>query len=239
MKVLKREKLTLIEHLAELRKRVILSALALFTATVICYLYVEPVVRDMLRVTEKYEFVYLSPSELFLSYIKLSFIAGAAIAAPIILLQLWMFIVPALKKSEKRYIFLSLISGTLLFILGVIFCYKVVVPFTLEFFAKMNIEEIKPMISFQSYLSFITSMLLCFGVVFELPVLMMLLASFGLLKSSFLKKNGKYAILIIFIVAAIITPPDVISQILIAGPMLLLYELGYLLTKAIEKKKSK
>lgn len=236
---MKKEKLTLIEHLAELRKRVMLSAMALIAATIVCYLYVEPVVRDMLKAAEKYDFVYLSPSELFLSYIKLSFTAGAAIAAPIILLQLWLFIVPALKKKEKRSILLSLIGGTVLFIVGVIFCYKIVIPFTLEFFAKMNIDEIKPMISFQSYLSFITSMLLCFGVVFELPVLMMLLASFGLLKSSFLKKNGKYAVLIIFIVAAIITPPDVISQLLIAIPMLLLYELGYLLTKIIEKKKSK
>ena len=176
---------------------------------------------------------------MFLSYIKLSVIIGAAISAPIILLQLWVVVKPGLKKQEKKYILVSLIGGSLLFFLGVIFCYRVVIPFTLEFFSKMNIDEIKATISFDSYLSFITSMLLSFGIVFELPVIMLLLSYFGILKSAFLKKNGKYAILIIFVVAAIITPPDVVSQVLIAVPMVLLYQLGYFFTKLIERKRNK
>ncbi len=236
---MKKEKLTLIEHLAELRKRLFLGAASLIVASAVSYFYVESIVKNILGLSEKYDFIYLSPAELFLSYIKLSVIIGAAISAPIILLQLWVFVKPGLKKQEKKYILVSLIGGSLLFFLGVIFCYRVVIPFTLEFFSKMNIDEIKAAISFDSYLSFITSMLLSFGIVFELPVIMLLLSYFGILKSAFLKKNGKYAILIIFVVAAIITPPDVVSQVLIAVPMVLLYQLGYFFTKLIERKRKK
>ncbi len=234
---MKKDKLTLIGHLAELRKRIIICVMALIVMSAVSYLFIEPVVMDILKPAGKYEFIYLTPSELFLSYIKLSVIAGASISAPIIFMEIWIFIKPALKKEEKRYILLSLLGGSLLFISGVIFAYKVVVPFTLEFFSNLNIEEVKPMISFESYVGFITTLLLCFGIVFELPILMILLTQFGLLKVKFLNKNRKYIILIIFIVAAIITPPDVISQVLIAGPMMLLFEFGVVLSKIIEKKK--
>ncbi|WP_207642848.1 twin-arginine translocase subunit TatC [Clostridium polynesiense] len=239
MKKVKKDKNTLVGHLAELRKRLIICAAALIVLSSVSYMYIKPVVMEILKPAGKYEFIYLTPSELFLSYIKLSLIAGTTLAAPIIFLEIWIFIKPALKKEEKRYIFLSLMGGSLLFLIGVTFAYKVVIPFTLEFFSNMNIDEVKPMISFQSYIGFITTLILCFGIVFELPILMILLTQFGILKVRFLKKNRKYIILIVFIIAAIITPPDIISQVLIAGPMLLLFEFGVVLSKIIEKKKNR
>jgi sec-independent protein translocase protein TatC len=142
-----------------------------------------------------------------------------------------------LSSKEKRYILFSLLLGSIFFITGVTFAYFVVVPTMIVFFMGFQIEAIKPMISFNSYLSFVLSTIFTFGAIFELPILMVLLSRFGILKVSFLKQNRKFIILIIFILAAILTPPDVISQIILAGPMILLSEIGIFLAGLAEKKK--
>lgn len=236
---MKEKNLTLIGHLAELRKRITIAALAFLIASTACYFYVQPLVENVIKPASKLEFIYVAPAELLLAYVKLSMIAGLTIAAPIIFWQVWAFIKPGLKKEEKRYILVSLLSGSMFFIAGVVFAFVVILPFTLEFFANLQTNDIKPMISFGNYVGFITTILLCFGLVFETPILMILLARFGIIKVQFFSSNRKYIILAIFILAAIITPPDIVSQVLLAGPMLLLFELGIILSRLAVRKKIK
>jgi sec-independent protein translocase protein TatC len=239
-KRLKDEKnLTLVEHLAELRKRIIYSAVLLIIAVGFCYSFVEIIVKDIIDIAIDIEFVFIAPAELLLAYVKIAVIGGLIIAAPFLIFQIWLFVIPGLNKKEKRYILLSLILGSIFFIAGVTFSYFVVIPTMLTFFMGFQTNAIKPMISFSSYLSFILSTIFTFGIIFELPILMVLLSRFGIVKVSFLKKNRKFTILIIFVLAAILTPPDVISQIILAGPMILLSEIGIFLASLVEKKKSK
>lgn len=228
--------LTIVGHLAELRKRLIYCAIVLLATVLICFNYAEIIVKDIINITPNINFVFIAPAELLMSYIKIAVISGLVISAPFILVQLWLFISPGLKSGEKRYIIGSLFTGGIFFILGVIFSYIIVLPTMIVFFIGFQIDEIQPMISFSNYLGFVISTLLAFGLIFELPVVMVLLTRFNIVKISFLKRNRKYFILVIFIIAAILTPPDVISQVLLGIPMLALFEIGIILSGLFVKK---
>jgi sec-independent protein translocase protein TatC len=235
----KEKNLTLIGHLSELRKRITIIALAFIITSTVSYFYVEPLIESIIKLAPSLEFIYVAPAELLLAYVKISIIAGLTISAPIIFWQIWAFVKPGLIKQEKKYILISLIGGSFFFIAGLIFAYFVVLPFMLQFFANLQTKDIKPMISFGNYVGFITTILLCFGLVFETPILMILLTRFGIIKVKFFTENRKYIILIIFVVAAVVTPPDIISQILLAVPMILLFEIGIILSKLALRKKAK
>lgn len=230
-------KLTLIEHLSELRKRLFIIILSLIITSAGSYYYVEKLVKELVKYTNYLDFVYLTPSELFLTYIKISLVMGIVISSPILLRQIWLFLKPGLTKRERRYITLSLLGGVLFFAAGVIFAYLLVIPVTIKFFTGFTLEGITPTISFRSYVDFICSLLLAFGLVFEMPILSVLLTKFGLINSIMLRKNRKMVILVIFVVAAIITPPDVISQLLLAMPMMILFEISIWLSKIVGRKK--
>ncbi|MFA9422987.1 MAG: twin-arginine translocase subunit TatC [Sedimentibacter sp.] len=227
--------LTIVEHLTELRKRLIYSSIILLVSVLGCYNFAEFIVRDIINIAPEINFVFIAPAELVLSYVKIAVVGGLVIAAPFLILQIWLFVSPGLKKSEKRTIAVSLFIGGIFFIGGVAFSYLVVMPIMLDFFMGFKIDEIEEMISFSNYLSFVINTLLSFGAVFELPILMVILTKFRVLKVSFLKKNRKYMVLIIFVVAAVLTPPDVITQTLLAAPMLLLFEVGIALSSIVEK----
>lgn len=232
--------LTFIEHLSELRKRLFFIIIVVLVLAGISYVYIQPIVENIITIAgNNIDFIYISPSELFLVYIKISLVAGIVVSSPIIFYEIWRFLKPGLEKKERRYMLASLLGGTFFFILGVIFCYTVVLPMVLKFFLSLTMEGIQPMISIGNYISFIATTLLSFGIVFEMPILVLILSKFGLITSEFLKNNRKYIILIIFIVAAILTPPDVISQLLLAAPMLILYELSIFIAKISEKSKNK
>lgn len=241
-KTKKKEKdknLTVVGHLEELRKRVIYSGFLFIIASFIAYSFSERIVDDIISRAPDMNFVYISPPELMLSYIKLAIVAGLVISAPFILSQIWMFVSPGFEKKDKRYLILAIILGGGFFVLGVVFAYIIVMPIVLKFFSGFQTQTIKPMISFNNHLSFVINILIAFGVVFELPVMMVLLTRFGLLNPSIFSKYRKYMILIIFVLAALLTPPDLISQSLLAIPMLALFELGILLSKIVQKKKNK
>ncbi len=235
---LKDEKnLTLVEHLAELRKRIIYSSLLLILAVGFCYSFAAKIIKDLIDIARDVEFVFIAPAELLLSYIRISVIGGLIISAPFLIFQIWLFVIPGLKRKEKRLILFSLLLGSIFFIAGVAFAYFVVIPTLIVFFMGFQMDAIKPMISFNNYLGFVLSTIFTFGAIFELPILMILLTRLGILKVAFLKQNRKFIILIIFILAAILTPPDVISQTILAGPMILLAEIGIFLSSLVEKKK--
>ncbi len=231
--------LTIVGHLTELRKRLIYSGIVLLAAIVVSYNFSETIVKHIVDVVPDINFVFIAPAELLMSYIKISVIMGFVVSAPFLLLQIWIFVSPGLTKSEKRTIAVSLFIGGFFFVAGVIFSYLVILPIMIQFFMGFRIEEIEEMISFSSYLSFVINTLLSFGIIFEIPILMVILTKFHILKVSFLKKNRKYAILIIFIVAAVLTPPEVITQIMMAGPMLLLFETGVVFSSIVEKRDKK
>lgn len=230
-------KLTLMEHLGELRKRVVISFIAIIICAFAAYRYMDKIIDIITRPAGELEFIYLSPPELFMAYIKISLVLGLIVASPIILLQIWGFVKPGLKKKEKKYVMFALSMGTIFLLMGVIFAYYIIVPMTIKFFIGVSVDRITPSFSFANYVSFVSSLLLSFGLVFELPLLVILLTQLGLVAPKTLRKYRKFIILIIFIVSAILTPPDVVSQVLMAIPMTLLYEFSIMVSSIIYKKK--
>lgn len=231
--------LTLVEHLSELRRRVIFVILVFIGATLVSYNFSEPIIRSIIEMAPEMQFVFISPSELFMANLKIAIIMGLIIASPVILTNLWLFVSPALEKGQKRAIIVALSIGSVFFVLGAYFAFRIVLPTILQFFMGFKIPEIQEMISFSSYLSLVVNTMLSFGIVFEMPSIMMILTRLGLIKVAFMKRYRKHVILVIFVVAALLTPPDVISQVMIAVPMLVLFETGLLLSSMIERKKKK
>lgn len=231
------KQLTVIEHFSELRKRLTIIAIALILGTILSYRYIDVLIDIIIKPSQGLEFIYLSPPELFMAYIKISLLVGFTITAPITLIQIWLFVKPGLKSNERRYLLFSLLMGVVFFAVGAVFSYFVIIPITINFFVQVQVDQISPLFSFESYISFILSLLLSFGLVFELPLLISLLSMLNLVTTNTLKKYRKIVILVIFIVAAILTPPDILSQTLMAIPMLFLYEFSILIATSIEKSK--
>ncbi len=225
----------LFDHLTELRKRlgaiVIVNLIAFFVA----FNYTEDLIQYLLALSGDMQLVYIGPSELFLVYVQLALIAGGIVASPFTTYQIWAFLKKGLYKKEKKYVLISLFFGLICFIVGVYFCYTMVLPITIDFFTRIAISEVSAMISVQSYTSFVNMMLVGFGLVFEMPVLIFLLTQLNVIKPEFLIKNRGILVVLIFILAAIITPPDVVSQLLLAMPMLVLLQLSIFISKFVYK----
>lgn len=230
---------TLIEHLAELRKRLIIIFAVNLAAALACYQFMELLIQFFLDLNTYMELIYISPSELFMVYVKLSLICAIIFCFPITVLEIWLFVARGLLKRERVYVLLSLFFGLFFFAGGAVFCYKVVLPVILQFFSRITVGDIRPMISIDSYISFCTTMLLSFGAAFELPVVVFLLAELELLKPELMKRGHGIFILLIFIAAAIITPPDVVSQILLALPMTGLLEISMAVCWLVDRQKKK
>lgn len=234
-KLTKEEGMTLLEHLDELRKRLTIIAVVNLVAAIVLFTKTDVIMEYLLNINPGLELVYITPSELLTVYIKLAFIMAIVICSPITIYQIWAFVEKGLYKNEKIYIAISLVFAVGLFIIGVLFCYFGVLPITLDFFIRIAIEEVSSKISIDSYVSFVNTMLLSFGLIFELPVLVFLLTKLRVLKPEFLKKNRGIIIVAIFISAAFITPPDVISQIMLGVPLTLLMEVSIWICTVVDK----
>lgn len=232
-------KLTVIEHLNELRKRLIIIFLTIVICSIVSYTYIDTIIEYTVKPAKQMEFIYLSPPELFLAYVKIALVVGGIIASPVIMIQIWLFIKPGLKKKERKYLIFSLFMGIVFFLLGVSFAYLIIIPMTINFFVKMAANQIEPLFSFANYISFFSSLLLCFGLVFQLPLLIILLSQLRLVSAKTLRRYRKVFVLLMFIVAAILTPPDIVSQVLMAGPMIILYELSVSISSIIERRREK
>lgn len=218
------ENVSVMTHLDELRKRLTVIAAVNIGAAMILFNKAGVILDYFLAINPGMQLVYITPSELLGVYIQLAFIMAIIVCSPVTGYQIWAFVEKGLYDNEKKYMIISLIFGVMFFLAGVLFCYFMVLPTTLGFFVRIAIEEVESMISVKSYISFINSMLLAFGAVFEMPVVVFLLTKLDILKPTFLKKNKGIFIVLIFVAAAIITPPDVISQIMLGIPMVLLLE---------------
>lgn len=236
------EKIPFTDHLDELRKRLITCFIAVGVGFVLSYGFKEklfeiltlPLV-SVMKGGDK--IIYTGVAEAFFTYMKVAFIAGIGVASPVIVYQFWMFVAPGLYEKERRLILPIVLISTVFFVGGALFGYFIVFPVGFEFLMSFSTETIRPMPSMREYLGFASTMLLSFGLVFELPILITFLAKLGVVTVAFLKKNRKYAILINFIIAAILTPsPDAVSQVLMAVPMMLLYEISIIGAKIFGKK---
>lgn len=227
--------MSLVDHLQELRKRIIISLIAVGITSTVSYFYAEKLVNFIAAPAGKLYF--MNPAEVFFTYLKVSFFAGFLAALPIVLYQLWAFIVPALTRTERALSFILIPSSVVLFFAGVIFSYFFALPAGLNFFLGFATENLQPMFSLGEYLSFVISFLLPFGFVFELPLFILVLAKLGVIGSAFLKAKRKVVLVLAFVIGAVISPtPDVFSQTMIAVPMLLLYELSIFMVKYLLRK---
>jgi sec-independent protein translocase protein TatC len=235
------KKLPLTAHLQELRKRLILSFIAIGVGFFVCYALKESLFNiltiPLLKVMPAGgTLIFTSVAEAFFTYMKVAFIAGLILASPFVLYQVWAFVAPGLYRHERRYVIPFVFLGSFFFALGILFGYFVAIPIGFKFLLGYATDFIKPMPSMKEYLSFSIKFLLAFGLVFEFPVVLLLLARIGVVDSKKLARQRKYAILLIFIFAAVVTPPDLISQVLMALPLMGLYELSIILSKFFGKK---
>ena len=247
------DKVGLIGHLTELRSRLVNSFIILFVFFIICYFFsqqiysflVEPYANAVQNDDLNRRLIFTALQETFLTYLKVSFFAAFFISSPIILIQIWKFIAPGLYENEKKAIMPYLIATPILFLLGGMLVYYLIMPLAIKFFLSFETSAINSSLPIQleakvnEYLSLIMKLIFAFGISFQLPVVLSLLARVGFIDSIFLKKRRKYVVVIIFIAAAILTPPDPITQIGLAIPLLILYELSILSVKIIEKRNRK
>jgi len=215
--------MTLIGHLGELRNRIIISIIAVAAGTSIAYYFIDELMRFVIEPAGKLYF--MSPAEGFFAYLKLAVFAGLMLALPVVLWQIWAFIAPALTKSEAKWALIMVPGSVLLFFTGMLFAYFVVWPAAVKFFLGFGSETLQPMLSLGQYLSFLLSFIVPFGLIFNLPLGLLILAKMGIISSGFLARKRKIMILVAFIIGGIITPtPDVFSQTMMAVPIILLYE---------------
>jgi len=235
------KKLPLTAHLQELRKRLILSFIAVGGGFALCYTFAEKIF-DILAapllemMPQGGSLIFTSVAEAFFTYMKVAFVAGLILASPFVLYQIWAFVAPGLYRNEKKYVVPFVLAGSFFFALGIFFGYYVALPIGFKFLLGFATDFIKPLPSMKEYLSFSIKFLLAFGLVFEFPVVLVLLARIGVVDARTLARQRKYAILLIFVFAAILTPPDIVSQVIVALPMIGLYELSILLSKLFGKK---
>jgi len=237
------EKMPFTSHLDELRSRLMKSLVAIGIGFVACYFFKERLFSFLLLpladiMPEGSTMIFTSLPEAFFTYLKVSFFAGIFLVSPFVLYQIWQFVSPGLYQSEKKYVAPFVALSTLFFVGGAAFAYFLVFPLGFKFFVAFGTDLIKPMLSMKEYLSFSMKLLLAFGVIFELPIFMFFIARIGLVDSTTLTKKRKYAILLIFITAALLTPPDVVTQCMMAVPLIVLYEISVWVVKMGEKKGS-
>ncbi len=249
------KKMPLLDHLIELRQRLLYSVAALLIVFLICFFFAEEIFQYLSQpladvmiannVAEKYQrMIFTALTEVFFTYVKVAFFAAAFICFPVFLVQFWLFVAPGLYKHEKSALAPFLAATPFLFFLGGSLVYYIIFPFAAEFFIAFQVPagadslaiELEPKVN--EYLSLMMQLIFAFGLCFQLPVVMTLLARVGLATSKGMAAKRKYAIVGVFIVAAIFTPPDPLSQLSLAVPIILLYEISIIMAKMVEKKRA-
>ncbi len=224
--------MSILRHLEELRTRIIRSLIAIAVGSAIAYFYIEDIMRYLTLPTGR--LYYLQPAEAFFTYIKIAIFAGFLLALPVVFYQAWKFILPALTVRERTVIGILVPSSVLLFFAGLAFSFFLVLPAALQFFVGFSTENLQPMFTLHQYFDFVLAFILPFGAVFELPLLVIVFAKLGFISSKFLQSKQRIVIFLAFVVGAVISPtPDIFTQSMIAIPLILLYELSYLVVRFV------
>jgi len=241
----KEEKSPFTEHLGELRDRLVRSFIAVAIGFAAAYFFKEDLfeiliapLKEAMDQTGNPKLIFTELPEAFFTYLKVSLLTGIIAATPVLFYEFWMFVSPGLYRDEKKYLIPIVLLSIFFFVLGSSFGYFVVFPYGFQFFLGFATETIHAMPSMKEYLSFASKMLLAFGFVFELPLVLTFMARMGMVNVDFLKKNRKYALLIFFVGAALITPPDVVTQIMMALPLMILYEISIIGARIFGKQKT-
>lgn len=225
-------RMTILEHLEELRGRIVKIALALAVTTILCLTFTTNIMEWLLVPSGGIKPIFLRPTEMFITYMKVGLIAGVALAMPVIVYQLMRFLAPALKPAEKKYLYILVPGATFFFIGGVAFAYFFMLPFALNYLLTFGGDLVEAKWAIGEYISFVTTLLLWVGVSFETPLVIFFLAKLRIVNAKKLSSYRKYAIVGAFIAAAVITPtPDPFNQAMVAIPIILLYELGIILAR--------
>ncbi|MFP3869517.1 MAG: twin-arginine translocase subunit TatC [Syntrophobacteria bacterium] len=235
------EKMPFTDHLVELRRRLIICFIAVGVGFVVCYFFAETLfeilMRPLIQVMPSGEkLIFTALPEAFFTYLKVALLAGTGLASPVIIYQIWRFIVPGLYERERSALFPIVLFSTLFFVGGALFGYFIVFPWGFKFFIGFASENIKAMPSIREYLRFAAKLLFAFGMIFELPLFTYFLARLGIVDAQMLRRKQKYSLLLIFMIAAILTPPDVVTQVMMAGPLFLLYEISIWVAKVFGRK---
>ena len=235
------QQMSLTDHLTELRKRIVNSLIALLVFTAVAYQYSKELFDFIRKPIQKYlpegGLVYTAPMDKFMAHFKLSLVAGLIASCPFWLYQLWKFVAPGLYKNEQKYMTSFITLGSFFFISGAAFSYYIALPMTFDFLFSFGGDQDKAMITIDHYLDFVSQFAIMFGLSFELPLILTILAMAGLVSQKFLIDKGRYAVMILAIVAALITPPDIMSMAIMLVPLIALYYLGILMVGFVQKKK--
>lgn len=253
------EKMPLTGHLSELRKRIVISLAVIVAGFIFTFNYSEELFNLLtLPLRSRISFslnapyllmvpagisnpslVFLAPAEAFWMHMKVSFIAAFILALPVVMHQLWAFIAPGLLPKEKKYVVPFILGATTLFLSGIVFCFLLVLPFAMGFLLTYKTANMTPMLSVGNYVDFCLKFILAFGAVFELPIVIIFLTGMGIVTTKTLARNRKYAVLSAFVLAAVLTPtPDAFNQTLMAIPIIILYEIGILLSRIFVGRKA-
>lgn len=235
------KKMPVTKHLEELRLTLIKIVLAVVAGTIISYFYrlqilafLQVPIKMVLKDEPLRFFTLMEP---FIIHIKVSVYSGIFFSVPVILYQIWMFVAPGLLQKERKYLAPFVLMGTLFFLFGASLCYFIILPYGTQFFINFD-PSLQSTINISSYISFCIRLILVFGMVFQLPLILVLASKIGLVTSKTLAKNRKYAYVLFFITGAALTPPDPLTQTLMAGPLVLMYEISVLLTKIFGRKEA-
>ncbi|MFC1483951.1 twin-arginine translocase subunit TatC [Candidatus Neomarinimicrobiota bacterium] len=235
----KPDQMTFLEHLEELRWRVIKSMVAIVAVAIAAFIKADLVIAFLTAPIDKLEdpvaLQALKVSDMFMVQLLASLIVGLVLASPIVIHQIWRFIQPALGRSSRRTTISVVLFGSFFLLMGVSFGYLILLPFSLRFFTKLGGDIVAANYSIHAYLGYVAWMLIAAGLVFQLPVVSFILTRIGLLTPTFLRRYRRYALVGILVFAAVLTPPDPLSQIFMAVPLLLLYELSILISKIFQK----
>ena len=227
--------MSLVEHLAELRSRLIKCLIAIALGSLVGYYFLDPIMHYLTEPAGK--LYYMQPSEAFFTYLKVSIAVGFLVALPVIFYQVWRFFLPALTQKERILVGILVPSSVILFFIGLAFSFFFVLPAAVKFFMGFSNTELEAIFSVDKYFDFVIWFVLPFGFVFELPLVIILLARMGFVTSRFLGRYQRIVVFLSFVIAAIITPtPDVFTQSMIALPTILLYEISYLIVRYLMKK---
>ena len=237
------EKAPLLEHLIELRNRLMISVLAVLVGFLICYVFSQEIFDFLVRPLRQIlgpdaRMIFTSIPEAFLTYMKVAFFAGLFLAVPVIFLQFWQFVAPGLYDHERKVFLPFLIVTPVLFFLGAGLAYQFIFPLAFQFLLGFSTPTIEALPAISQYLSFVIALLFAFGLISELPVGLLLMIKVGVLSTESLVSKRRYTIVAAFVVAAILTPPDPFSQIFLALPMLAMYEISIILGRRIERKRA-
>ena len=230
-----------LEHLEEFRNRIIKAIIGVIIGAVICLIFSKQLLNVLLwpttRVDMPIDIQVLKVQGMFIVTLEIAFFGGILVSLPFLLYQVWMFIAPGLYRNEKRYVPKVIASATLLFLTGVAFAYFLIFPFALEFFLGLAPETVQTNIAIDFYISFIIRLLVIFGVVFQLPIMSYFLSKMGIITPVFMRKHRRHSIVVIFVMAALFTPPDPFTQVMLAIPLILLYEISIYISYLVHKSK--